>query len=85
VYFFIIFIVAALCQSEKEVGPCRGYYPRWYFDPLSEECQQFVFGGCRGNRNNFEGKEECEKTCAGLKGKNNNKNISLLYLIKNIY
>ncbi|XP_059486805.1 spondin-1-like isoform X2 [Neocloeon triangulifer] len=57
----------SVCQLEKEVGPCRGYYPRWYFDPLTEECQQFVFGGCRGNRNNFETQEECESTCAEVK------------------
>ncbi|CAB3377734.1 Hypothetical predicted protein [Cloeon dipterum] len=57
----------SVCQLEKEVGPCRGYYPRWYFDPVTEECQQFVFGGCRGNRNNFETQEECESTCSGAK------------------
>lgn len=57
-----------MCQLEKEVGPCRGYYPRWYFDPVTEECQQFVFGGCRGNRNNFETQEECESTCSSVKG-----------------
>ncbi|XP_045137265.1 spondin-1-like isoform X2 [Portunus trituberculatus] len=52
-----------VCMLKKEVGPCRGYFPRWYYDPNHERCMQFTFGGCRGNRNNFEEYEQCTKLC----------------------
>lgn len=58
-------------MAPKEVGPCRGYFPRWYFDVEKGMCLQFIYGGCRGNKNNFERYDACDKTCAAmLKGKN---------------
>ncbi|KAF4523631.1 hypothetical protein B566_EDAN010140 [Ephemera danica] len=57
----------SICQLEKDVGPCRGYMIRWYFDSTDRECRQFAYGTCKGNRNNFETREDCEKACAGLK------------------
>jgi hypothetical protein len=44
-------------------GNCRGYFPRWFFSPEENSCQLFIFGGCRGNRNNFYSKDSCEATC----------------------
>ncbi|UYV83287.1 WFIKKN2 [Cordylochernes scorpioides] len=26
-------------------------------------CKSFIYGGCEGNKNNFETKEECEEAC----------------------
>jgi len=40
-----------------------GYFPKWYFDSKLNKCKEFIFGGCQGNRNNFESIEECERTC----------------------
>jgi tissue factor pathway inhibitor len=39
------------------------YFERYYYDPASESCTKFVYGGCMGNRNNFETLEECETKC----------------------
>jgi len=52
-----------VCSQKKEVGPCRGTFKRWYFDTNARMCQEFFFGGCRGNSNNFIKFEDCEKRC----------------------
>ena len=36
---------------------------RWYYDSELERCKQFVYGGCRGNANNYETRDECKEKC----------------------
>ena len=47
----------------SQVGPCRGYFPRWYYDASMQMCLQFIYGGCRGNSNNFDDYEDCMRLC----------------------
>uniref|UniRef100_A0A8C1YAB8 BPTI/Kunitz inhibitor domain-containing protein n=1 Tax=Cyprinus carpio TaxID=7962 RepID=A0A8C1YAB8_CYPCA len=51
------------CLMPKKVGPCRMALPRWHFNPVTKKCENFIFGGCRENRNNFLSLEECAKAC----------------------
>jgi hypothetical protein len=55
--------IATTCSLPFSVGPCRGSFQRWYYDPSTQQCTEFSYGGCRGNRNRFESLEECESTC----------------------
>jgi hypothetical protein len=53
------------CQLSKQPGPCRGYFPRWWFNKATRRCEQFVYGGCQGNANNFATQAECQSACGG--------------------
>ncbi|NXM24924.1 APLP2 protein, partial [Oxyruncus cristatus] len=53
----------SVCSQEALTGPCRAVMPRWYFDPNKRKCIRFIYGGCGGNRNNFESEEYCMTVC----------------------
>ncbi|XP_022249736.1 carboxypeptidase inhibitor SmCI-like isoform X2 [Limulus polyphemus] len=53
------------CHLEPETGPCKAYIPRFYFDKETGTCEQFIYGGCDGNANNFETIDECHGVCKG--------------------
>ena len=53
----------SICDLPKAAGPCRGAIPRFFYNKETGECESFLYGGCSGNENNFESKEECERQC----------------------
>ncbi|KAM9317690.1 amyloid beta precursor like protein 2 [Pholidichthys leucotaenia] len=58
--------VKAVCALEAEMGPCRASMPRWHFDMSQRKCVRFIYGGCAGNRNNFDSEEYCMAVCKRL-------------------
>ncbi|XP_026316323.1 papilin-like [Hyposmocoma kahamanoa] len=52
-----------LCTLEAEPGPCRGAFKRFFWNNDEKECQEFIYGGCQGNNNNFETLQACRDTC----------------------
>ncbi|XP_046545162.1 carboxypeptidase inhibitor SmCI-like isoform X2 [Haliotis rubra] len=52
-----------VCNLKPEVGRCRAAIPRFFYDPDTDTCKEFTYGGCGGNGNNFKTKAECEDTC----------------------
>lgn len=58
-----------LCRLLPDVGPCRGSVVKYYFDEPSKECRQFIYGGCKGNANNFDDEDSCIESCGGIKKK----------------
>ena len=53
----------SICRLPKETGPCRNIRTRFYFNIDSKKCEAFVYGGCRGNANNFASIEDCHIAC----------------------
>uniref|UniRef100_A0A8C3IXX9 BPTI/Kunitz inhibitor domain-containing protein n=1 Tax=Chrysemys picta bellii TaxID=8478 RepID=A0A8C3IXX9_CHRPI len=48
-----------LCHLPSVCGYCKARFPRFFYNWSSQACEEFVYGGCGGNKNNFETKEEC--------------------------
>lgn len=51
---------------ESDVGPCRASMARWFYDTRTGTCNQFTYGGCQGNQNNFETREQCQQRCTNV-------------------
>ncbi|KRZ12822.1 Papilin [Trichinella zimbabwensis] len=51
------------CMHPKDPGPCNEHHQRWFFDSASQSCQQFIYGGCGGNGNNFKSHSMCTAKC----------------------
>ncbi|KAG5895097.1 hypothetical protein JTB14_036372 [Gonioctena quinquepunctata] len=60
-------VAKVVCMQDSDPGPCQGYHNRWWFDATKLKCFSFIFGGCRGNRNNFLTEEQCMDTCKIVK------------------
>ncbi|KAL4647700.1 amyloid-like protein 2 isoform X1 [Arapaima gigas] len=55
--------VKEVCSMAAETGPCRASVPRWHFNVAQMRCTRFIYGGCAGNRNNFDSEEYCMAVC----------------------
>ena len=65
-----------LCSLPKKSGPCEAAFPMWYHNKKSGSCQKFIFGGCQGNKNSFDTREECEEVCRVTKSASTGNNVS---------
>lgn len=48
-------------------GLCLAYFPSFYYDPSTETCKTFIYGGCQGNENRFLTEAQCLAECGGYK------------------
>jgi hypothetical protein len=51
------------CLQSADPGPCRAAMPRWAWNAGTMRCEQFTYGGCQGNGNNFADQAACEAAC----------------------
>lgn len=55
--------VQNICALPPVYGRCRENTTRWYYDGRVQDCVEFAFSGCRGNKNNFYTSVECLNEC----------------------
>ncbi|XP_014588057.1 tissue factor pathway inhibitor isoform X1 [Equus asinus] len=53
----------SFCALKADDGPCRAMIKRFFFNIHTQQCEEFVYGGCEGNQNRFESLEECKEKC----------------------
>lgn len=53
-----------ICDLAPLYGRCSENITKWHFDAYSQECREFEFSGCHGNKNNFDDKRSCENACS---------------------
>ncbi|XP_060646852.1 kunitz-type U19-barytoxin-Tl1a [Drosophila nasuta] len=51
------------CHQPKETGRCFALFYRFAYNLDTQSCEEFIYGGCAGNSNNFDTKEQCEQVC----------------------
>nr|KAF6498190.1 tissue factor pathway inhibitor [Rousettus aegyptiacus] len=52
------------CGFKADDGPCKAMLKRFFFNIHTQQCEEFIYGGCEGNQNRFESLEECKEKCA---------------------
>jgi len=52
-----------LCTLPLDAGICAGVCPRYYFNQTTGQCEEFMYGCCGGNANNFATLEDCQNAC----------------------
>ncbi|KAK6017684.1 Kunitz/Bovine pancreatic trypsin inhibitor domain protein, partial [Ostertagia ostertagi] len=57
------FDARVVCALPPDAGSCFDYVPRWFFNAQSSQCEQFSYGSCGGNENNFADRTVCEIKC----------------------
>jgi hypothetical protein len=53
----------AICKMAMDAGPCFALMSRFYFNFATRKCEEFLYGGCKGNANNFKTMQQCISGC----------------------
>lgn len=53
----------SLPSVDGEQPECVGYFLRFRYNDKTNDCEEFVYGGCGGNKNNYPDEESCAAAC----------------------
>lgn len=56
---------SGICALPQGNGVCTAYFPSFWHNPATHQCESFVYGGCGGNANRFETLAACQAACGG--------------------
>ena len=62
-----IILETDVCTLPRVTGPCIGRFKKFYYDSQTQRCLPFIYGGCRGNENNFDNIHDCREACVSGK------------------
>ena len=56
-------INSTVCELPSDPGACLAHasMPHYFFNASKGVCEEFTYGGCGGNKNNFQSLEECNQ------------------------
>ncbi|XP_062498979.1 E-selectin-like [Corticium candelabrum] len=52
-----------VCRLPRDLGKCQNNSTRHFYNQTSNTCEEFSYGGCSGNENNFIDKFVCKNKC----------------------
>jgi len=52
-----------ICALTQDIGRCKKYVEKYFYNKTDNSCQIFGWGGCGGNANKFDTLSECESSC----------------------
>ncbi|XP_012788673.2 tissue factor pathway inhibitor [Sorex araneus] len=56
-------LVNSFCAFKADDGPCKALIHMYFFNIRTQQCEQFIYGGCEGNQNRFDTLDECKYQC----------------------
>lgn len=62
-FFFHTDCDTDVCLLPPVTGNCKAAIPRYYFNKCTGACEEFTYGGCGGNGNNFSNLIDCQNQC----------------------
>ncbi|KJH42887.1 Kunitz/Bovine pancreatic trypsin inhibitor domain protein [Dictyocaulus viviparus] len=51
------------CTAPHDPGPCTDFETRYGYNPSSDSCEEYKYGGCDGTLNNFLSHQRCTEIC----------------------
>lgn len=52
-----------ICKLPNDSGPCSNNILKYYYNKDDKKCMKFNYGGCGGNKNNFNNLKLCKNKC----------------------